>query len=167
MVVVQHIETTWYKNERGAMHGTLRGKTPEAVLIPIDGIIAEDDATVVHTIRYARTTDQIQENIKIRTGKNLHIDCLHVEHSDKVAVVEFTWNYRTGGRSIRWQMGRKSWTLNNNEWCRIRYNERSILEHTWKYKITTINIGVFDKVTRDCFKKTNPDYYFEDLGQLR
>ena len=50
MVIVQHIETTWYKNERGAMHGTLRGKTPEAVQIPIDDIAANDEETIVHMI---------------------------------------------------------------------------------------------------------------------
>jgi hypothetical protein len=167
MVVVQHIETTWYKNERGAMYGTLHGKTPIAALIPFQGVIANDNETVVHTVQYARTTDEILEQIEIRMGKNLHIGCLHVEASNATALVNFTWDYQTGGKPIRWQMGRKTWTLNKNEWCRIRYNGRFSLEHTWQYKITTINIGVFDQLIKDCFETSAPNYSFENMVQLR
>ncbi len=167
MVIVQHIETTWFKNERGAMHGSLRGKTPEAVPIQTDDIIVNGEETIVHTVQYARATTEIQEQVQIRTGKNLHIGCLHVESSESTALINFTWDYRSGGKPVRWQTGRKSWTLSKNEWCRIRYNGRLVLEHTWQYKITTLNIGVFDKIIRDCFVKTMPNYCFENMVQLR
>lgn len=166
MVIVQHIETTWDKNERGAMHGTLRGKTPKAILIPVNSITANDEETVVHKVHYVRATTEIQEQVQIRTGKNLHIGCLCVESSESTALVNFTWDYRSGGKSIKWQKGRKSWTLNKNEWCRIRYNERLVFEDTWQYKITTLNIGVFDKIIKDCFEKAMPNYCFENMTQL-
>lgn len=167
MVIVQHIETAWFKNERGAMHGTLRGKTPKAKLLLNSTITGNDEETVVHTIQYSRATTEIQEEVQIRTGKHLHIGCLHVESTESTALINFTWDYRVGGKPIRWQRGRKEWTLNKNEWCQIRYNGRLVLEHTWQYKITTLNIGVFDKIIRDCFEKTTPNYCFEDMIELR
>lgn len=166
MVIVQHIETTWYKNERGAMHGTLRGKTPEAILIPTDDITANREEMIVHTVQYGRTTTETREKLEIRAGKNLHIGCLCVEPSESTALVDFTWDYRSGGKPIRWQTGRKSWTLNENQWCRIRYNGRLVLEHTWQYKITTLNIGIFEEIIRDCFVETTPDYCFENMVRL-
>lgn len=167
MVVIQHIETTWYKNERGAMHGTLRGKTPTAVLIPSEGRTINDNEMIVHTVQYARTTNEIKEQTQIQIGKNLHIGCLHVEASDSGVLVNFTWDYRVGGKPTRWQPGRKAWMLNQNEWCRVRYNGRLTLEHTWQYQIATINVGVFDKLIQNCFAATIPNYSFENMVPLR
>jgi len=133
MVIVQHIETTWYKNERGAMHGTLSGKTPESALIPTENITVKGEETIVYTVQYARATTEIHEQLEIRTRKNLHINCLLVEPLESIALVNFTWDYRSGAKPTRWQTGRKSWTLNKNDWCRIRYNGRQVLEHTWQY----------------------------------
>lgn len=167
MVIVQHIETTWYKNERGAMHGTLRGKTPEAALLPTDRIIANGEEIIVHTVQHERTTTETRENLQIQKGKNLHIGCLRVEPSESTALVNFTWDYRSGGKPVRWQTGQKAWTLNENDWLRIRYNGRLVLEHTWQYKITTLNVGVFSEIAQDCFVKTMPNYCFENMVQLR
>ena len=167
MIVVQHIETTWYKNERGAMHGTLRGKTPKAVALPLGSLTATDGETVLHTVRYARTKTEVQEQVQIRAGKNLHIASLHIESSDSIATINFTWNRRSGGKAILWQAERMTWTLNKNEWCRVRYNSRSVLEDTWLYKITTVNVGVFDNADRNCFETTKPNYSFEDMIQFR
>jgi hypothetical protein len=167
MIVVQHIETTWYKNERGATHGTLRDKTPTAALIPVESVTVNHNETIVHTIQYARTTSERREQISIRTGKNLQIERLHVETSESRAFVNFTWDYQAGGKPTRWQLGRKTWTLKNNEWGRIRYNGRLVLEHTWQYKIMTINIGVFDQLIQDCFETTLPNYSIENMVQLR
>jgi hypothetical protein len=36
MILIQHIETCWLKNERGAQAGALRDKTPAALPIPLE-----------------------------------------------------------------------------------------------------------------------------------
>ena len=165
MTLVQHIETTWFKNERGAMHGTLRNKTPEAVQIPINNIIANAEDTVIHNVCYARTTSDINEDLRIQTGKNIHIGSLFIEPAEQFVSVNFTWDYASSGKPVRWQRGRNSWTLNKNEWCRFRYNGRLMLEHTWQYKITTLNIGNFDTIISDCFQDKTPNY-FENMVRL-
>lgn len=166
MLVVQHIQTTWLKNERGAMHGTLKGKTPEASIIPISGTAPKSEEALVHSVQLTRTSTDVQEKTQIRSGKNLHVGSLHIESSESGAVVDFIWDYRTGGEPVRWQKGRRVWTLNNNEWCRVRYNGRIVLEHTWQYQITTLNVGVFNEIIHDYFERTEPNHYFENMFEL-
>lgn len=166
MLVIQHIQTTWLKNERGAMHGTLKGKTPKALIIPISGAAPKSVETLVHSVQFTRTSIDVREKIQIRSGKNLHIGSLHVEYKESSAVVDFIWDYRNGGKPVRWQKERKAWTLNDNEWCRVRYNGRIVLEHTWQYQITTLNVGVFNEIIHDYFERTEPNYYFENFIEL-
>jgi hypothetical protein len=167
MVIVQHIETTWYKYERGAMNGTLRNKTPEAVAIPIEKFEVEVGDTILHTVHFERASTEIKEQLKLQTGKNIHIGSSTIEPSSTGATVMYAYDYRTGEKPNLWHKVVKTWTLNLNESCRIRFNARVVLESTWKYKITTVNIGVFDILTPDCFENNQLTYYFENMRQLR
>ena len=75
MILVQFIETTWYKNERGAQHGTLKNKLPEAARFPELPAGAVKSMFVLHTLKYSRVSSQVLEEIGLKDGKSLAISC--------------------------------------------------------------------------------------------
>ena len=57
--------------------------------------------------------------------------------------------------------------LGLGQWCQVRYNGRIVTETTWRYHITTVNIGVFARVTEDAFLAGPATTRYEDLVELR
>lgn len=166
MILVQFIETTWYKNERGARHGTLKNKLPVAARLPQLPVGAAESAFVLHTLKLLRTSPEHHENVALRNGGSLDISCVHVESTERGALVRFTWDYLAGGEPVRWQTGKQVWELGEGQWCRIRFNGRRVLESTWLYHTTTVNVGVKGHPDAAWFLDTTPAYQKETLVDL-
>ena len=167
MVVIQHIETSWLKNERGAHGGTLRDKTPAALSLPPDATINDATGILLHRVVFGRAAGMPEEQIARLSAGEVAAGCVRVVPGTEVTTVVLAWTPECGGKPIRWQTGREpNWSINRGQWCQLRYNGRIDIGDTWRYQITTVNVGVFERAALDAFLRYEPAYRREDFVRL-
>ena len=131
MLVIQHIETAWLKNERGAQHGTLRGKTPTAVSLPAGARATNQTDVLLHHIRYARASSTAEEQITVSATAPHKVGCVVVTPTQAGANIRYEWSPYCGGSPVRSQpYGPWKTRLGLGQWCRVRYNGRIVTETT-------------------------------------
>jgi hypothetical protein len=167
MIFVQHIETTWYKHERGAQHGTLKNKLPAALPIPALTSICASAPVVVQTVKMSRQTSLVSESVAPNELERLLFGWVEIEPSPDRATVRLRWDAGTG-KPIRWQWLHRiePWQIEKGQWARVRFNGRCVLEATWQYHVTTVNVGVAESPEHNWFLSSSPDYRIESLPRL-
>jgi len=167
MILIQHIETWWLKSERGAQAGTLRGKTPVALPVPMEAIPDRATGAVLHQVVYRRTTPVPEMKLTLLPDGGAMVGCVRLMPNAEALNVLLEWT-EYGGSPARWQTGleKKNWSILEGQWCQIRYNGRITLERTWRYHITTVNVGAFEQPQSGAFLNGRPTFRREDLVRL-
>ena len=174
MILIQHIETSWLKNERGGRAGTRRGKTPAALPVPTGYNVGGTKNTVLHRVRFGRVTAAPEPEFSELPAEKVAVGCVLVNPAGEGVTVATAWTSQCGGKPMRWQTGLepwqawldREWLISQGQWCQIRYNGRIDLDHTWLYHITTVNVGVFDQLRSEAFLSEAPSFRREDLVRL-
>ena len=168
MIWIQHIETWWLKNERGAQAGTLRGKTPDSLALPPTAASRSGRALLLHRVQFRRSSSKVDAELLSRPLSPITVGCVHIVPDDTGAQVGLLWSVECGGKPVRWQNGSEpKWRLGSGEWAQFRYNGRIDLEQTWRYHVTTVNVGFFEHVDADVFLRTEPAHRYNSLVKLR
>jgi hypothetical protein len=167
MILIQHIETSWLKNERGGEAGTLRDKTPAALPVALDLAPGEATGIALHRVQLRRTRPGPEIHLAWLPPGDVTVGCVRVISREDGLKVVLEWTPARGGKPVRWQPGREpDWSILEGQWCQIRYNGRIDTDRTWRYHITTVNIGLFEQAQSDVFLSKPHIHRREDLVYL-
>ncbi|HET8629805.1 MAG TPA: hypothetical protein VFL91_20490 [Thermomicrobiales bacterium] len=170
VVLVQAIGTTWTKVSRGGRLATVRHEIPQALTVPLEGIQPHGTAYLLHEVRYDES-NAFQAPILNRmrpqpmpaflTPADGNVAIVFV---DGVVRIELIWRWGAPMRNRKIDL----FTLNCEEWGRVRYNYRSGFHRTWDYAHWVFNIAVSSTsdLRSDHFTATLPNHRYVNLADL-
>ncbi|MDE5620605.1 MAG: hypothetical protein K2I80_08860 [Ruminococcus sp.] len=174
MLFLQYISLTYCKNVRYANYVNVRNSVKFA---PVYVDKVSDCEVLFNRIMLFQDTDGLHERLnKIRQHNNdilYNPRCYTSPFGNRIAVKRSDYgNYEIMYRSGKSRGYYKSpFTLKNNEYGRIIYNDRYVEfdSRQWYYELHTINFINCDKskYKEKIFFRKVPDYEYKDMQYLR
>jgi hypothetical protein len=172
MLIVQQIEIIWTKESRGGKQAVLRNSIPKVHNLPEKVDSYKEEGLFEHRISYYEFENfKVNEQSVFTPGildKYIR-ESLIIELIDNRIKILFNYDQKYCGAPYRYTNPegnfKNSFILNKHQIGRVEYNGR-FSDDEWWYKKQIFNICLTDKVNKQLFINSDPDFkinYLEDL----
>lgn len=195
-LLIQAIHVEWSRLSRGAPQAAARNSIPEAVSFPIPADPIEDPHYHIHHLYYSEADKFQQPHLEFDVetkakDEHLNYGCVRRRPWALVVIMPHTAvkilepgdetvqydrvgiSWLTNGLNVTYrhtsgapQTPQAVFTLESEQWMRIRYNARYSVQAGWVYDKWVFNIGVFDNPPLEVFLSTRPSYIHSQMSKL-
>lgn len=160
LVVIQRITFEWGKEARGGVLATRRNQAPQCVRLP-PKTHSESVAALVQTLSFSDADAFAQAREKIYEYKNL-VSARPAEvelklEDDKLRLIPYASHPSGRGKIAELSLGQTA---------KYEWNQRIVLEHTWRYMHIILNIGLTHQSLKSRLFFNEPDFYDSKLTQM-
>ncbi|WP_156039118.1 hypothetical protein [Deinococcus marmoris] len=160
LVVVQRITFEWGKEARGGVLAARRNQAPQYARLPTK-THPESMAALVHTLSFsdadafAEAREQVYEYISLVSARPAEVE-LKLEDG-KLQLIPYASHPSGRGKVAELSLGQTA---------KYEWNQRIVLEHTWRYTHTILNIGLTQQPLQSRLFFSEPDFHESKLAQM-
>lgn len=160
LVVVQRICVEWSKEARGGQLATRRAQVPKSFPLPSRNLKLSTSALVQvlnlsELDAFAQPRERLYEYDNLKSSRPAELEMTLEDQT--LLILPYSANPTGQVRNVKLQAG---------ETAQYEWNARLVLEHTWRYQHTILNVALTSRpLAGDLFSK-QPTYHQSKLVQM-
>lgn len=159
LIVIQRITIEWGKDARGGELANRRGQVPKQISLPV--LTKLNSSALVHDVKFtdydafAKADERVYQYDDPISAQPPELELQLVD--DSLLIIPYTSNPLGRGKKAKLIFGQTA---------KYEWNERLVLDHTWRYKHIIINVGLSDAHSLGGFFNKTPVVHYSHLSQM-